>query len=284
MLWLNGHLLPPAQARIDPADRGFLLGDGLFETMRAVGGRVPLLARHLSRLETGCQLLGLPPPRADVIEGAIAGILTAFDRPDAAVRLTLTRGPGPRGLAPSLDPTPTTLIAAFALPPPAQPVRAIVAGSTRRNERSPLSRAKVLGYLDSILALREAHDRGADDALLLNTRDRLACATTANLWVVRGGRLLTPPPDEGALPGITRALLLEIAPSLGLERAEALLGPSDLAAAEEVFTTSSLRLVTPLASIDGRPVPGGAPGPLTKRVALALREAAALEAPGRKGY
>src|SRR4051794_10577091 len=252
--------------------------------MRAVGGRVPLLARRLARLDGGCRLLDLPPPRADVIAIAITDLLGANGLSDAGVRLTLTRGPGPRGLAPPPAITPTVLITAFALPPSTQPVRATIAQGTRCNECSPLSQTKALGYLDAILALQEAHDRGADEALLLNTQDRLACATAANLWAVRDGRLFTPPLDEGALPGVTRGLLLEIAPSLGTDAREVPFTPTDLAAAEEVFTTSSLRLVTPIASIDGRPVPGGAPGPITRRIAAALRGAAALEAPGHKGY
>ncbi len=283
-MWLNGHLRLPAQARLDPADRGFLLGDGLFETMRAVSGRVPLLARHLARLDSGCRLLGLQPPRADVIASAITDLLGATSLSDAGVRLTLTRGPGPRGLAPLPEATPTLLIIAFALPPPVQPVRATIAQVTRHNERSPLSRTKALGYLDAVLALREAYERGADEALLLNTRDRLACATAANLWAVRDGRLFTPPLDNGALPGITRGLLFEIAPSLGMDAREVPFAPTDLASAEEVFTTNSLRLATPIASIDGRPASGGAPGPITSRIAAALRGAAALEAPGHKGY
>jgi branched-chain amino acid aminotransferase len=151
-----------------------------------------------------------------VIATAITDLLGANGLSDAGVRLTLTRGPGPRGLAPPPETTPTLLIAAFALPPPAQPVRATIAQGTRRNERSPLSRTKALGYLDAILALREANERQADEALLLNTRDRLACATAANLWAVRDGHLFTPPLDDGALPGITRGLLLEIASTLGM--------------------------------------------------------------------
>src|SRR4051794_27095685 len=111
-VWLNGHLRSPAEVRIDPTDRGFLLGDGLFETMRAVSGRVPLLARHLARLDSGCRLLGLQPPRADVIASAITDLLGGISLSDAGVRLTLTRDPGPRGLAPPSETTPTLLIAA----------------------------------------------------------------------------------------------------------------------------------------------------------------------------
>ena len=125
-----------------------------------------------------------------MIASAITDLLGAISLSDAGVRLTLTRGPGPRGLALPPETTPTLLMGLRAAPP-AQPVRATIAQGTRRNERSPLSRTKALGYLDAILALREANERGADEALLLNTRDRLACATAANLWAVRDGRLFS---------------------------------------------------------------------------------------------
>lgn len=272
MLWLNGRLLPAADARIDPSDRGLLLGDGLFETMRATGGHVPLLARHWARLREGAALLGLPCPPEETVARAVGELLPAGGLTDAAIRLTLTRGPAPRGLPPPDEPSPTLLFAAFPLPPRAGPVRAVIAAATRRNERSPLCRVKALGYLDQLLALREARDRGADDALLLNTRDRLACATAANLFLVRGRELLTPPLGEGALPGVTRALALEFAPALGLEPRELPLGPAALGGADEAFLTSSLRLVTPLAAAEGRAFAG--PGPATQRIDAALRAAA----------
>ena len=276
-LWLNGRLLPADAARIDPADRGLLLGDGLFETMRAVGGRVPLLARHLARLRDGAALLGIPVPYADEELGAAAGeLLRANGLAAGAVRLTLTRGPAPRGLLPPAESMPTALMAAF---PPASvspPLRAVVATLARRDEGSPLSRVKALGYLGSILALREALARGADEALLLNTQGRLACATTANVFLVTadGGELVTPPLGEGVLPGTTRASALELAPRLGLGAREAALTPGDLASAAEVFVTSSQRLLTPVVEVEGRPVGTGVPGTVAERLLAALLEAA----------
>jgi branched-chain amino acid aminotransferase len=270
-LWLNGQLIPTAAARLDPTDRGLLLGDGLFETMRAGGGRLPLLTRHLARLRAGAQVLGLSVPSVD-IEAAVRELLRANCLPDAAVRLTLTRGPGPRGLLPAAQTTPTLLVAAAPLPPTPKPARAIVATVTRRNELSPLARIKALGYLDQLLALREAQERGAEEALLLNTAGRLACATTANLFLVKDHALLTPPVSEGALPGVTRGLLLELAPSLGVPSREVPLEPSALLGADEIFLTSSLRLVTPLASIEGRELPP--PSQLTQALTAALRQAA----------
>jgi branched-chain amino acid aminotransferase len=268
-IWLNGQLLPTAAARLDAADRGLLLGDGLFETMRVVEGRPPLLSRHLTRLNEGARVLGLPVPAVDM-EAVLRQLLTANGLRQAAVRLT--RGPGPRGLLPPAELAPTLLITASPLPPAPEPIRAVVATVTRRNELSPLSRIKALGYLDQILALREAQARGAEEALMLNTAGRLACGTTANLFLVHDAALLTPPLEEGALPGITRALVLELAPGLGIAACETPLEPAMLAHAQEAFLTSSLRFLTPLASIEDRPLP--APGKLARAVTAALRRAA----------
>jgi branched-chain amino acid aminotransferase len=272
-VWLNGRLLPADQARLDPSDRGLLLGDGLFETMRAAAGRLPLLPRHMARLRDGASLLGLPAPSEQAVADAARELLEADDLADAAVRLTLTRGPGPRGLLPPDEPLPTLLLTAAPLPPAPAPVRAVIATVTRRNERSPLARVKALGYLDQLLALREARNRGADDALLLNTKGRLACATAANLFLARGRELLTPPVAEGALPGVTRALVLELAPTLGLTPRERPLAPSALDEADAVLLTGSLRLVTPVAAVDGRGFAD--PGRLAQRIAATLTAAAA---------
>lgn len=255
-MWLDGRLVAASQARIDPSDRGLLLGDGLFETMRAERGGVPLLERHLARLRTGAALLGIDVPATDAeLAAAACRLLAASGLEAAALRLTLTRGPGPRGLLPSHDASPTLLLAAFPLPAPADPVRVATATITRRNERSPLARIKTLSYLDNLLALREVRAAGADEALLLNTAGRVAGAATANLFLNQGGRLLTPPVAEGALPGITRALIQELARAAGLETVELPVTMECLARVEGGFLTSSLAGPRAIASIDGRPLP-----------------------------
>jgi branched-chain amino acid aminotransferase len=275
MLYLDGRIVDPGQARIDPRDRGFLLGDGLFETMRAGGGRVPLLDRHLDRLEAGAAVLGIPLPQSrDAIAAACLAVLEANRLTDgnAALRVTLSRGPGPRGLEPPAEPTPTLLITAVPLPNTApSPASAVISG-IRRNERSPLSRIKSLNYLDNVLALREARERGADEAILCNTAGRLACASAANLFLVREGALLTPPPDEGILPGVTRRVLLDLATDLGLPSEQRKLPLSALADAEEAFLTSSLIGLRPLVAVDGRAMGPGAARPVARRLAAALAE------------
>jgi branched-chain amino acid aminotransferase len=238
ILWLNGALLPAEAARIDPADRGLTLGDGVFETMRVQGGQAMHLAQHLARLRAGAAVLDIAVGWSDTALGhAIAAVVEAAGLADAAARLTLTRGPAPRGVLPSGESKPTVLVTAGVLPPPALPAQAIIAASTRRNQDSPLSRIKSLNYLDSIIARREAAARGADDAILLDTRGRLAEATAANLFVVLDKTILTPPLADGALPGITRGRLL----AAGLAHERTLL-PEDLYRAPAAFLTNSLGL------------------------------------------
>jgi branched-chain amino acid aminotransferase len=277
MLYLDGRILDPGRARIDPRDRGFLLGDGLFETMRADRGRVPFLDRHLDRLEAGAAVLGIPLPRSrDAIAEACFEVLHANQLGDrlAAVRLTLSRGPGPRGLAPPADPVPTLLVAATVITDVAScPARAVIS-SIRRNEHSPLCRVKSLNYLDNVLALREARDRGADEAILRNTAGRLACASAANLVLVRDGALLTPGLEEGVLPGITRAVLVEIARDLGIPAEQARLPTSAVKGADEALLTNSLLGIRPIVQIDGERVGKGGPGPLTRRLQRAYAERA----------
>lgn len=267
IVWLDGRLVPVEAARIDPRDRGLLLGDGLFETMRAVGGRVPLLDRHLRRLRAGAALLGIGPVAGDAaIAAACADLLRANGLADAALRLTLTRGPGPRGLLPPAESMPVILLAAFPPPAPPPPATAILATLTRRNEHSPLAGLKSLAYLDQLLALREARAAGADDALLRNTAGRLACATAANLFLVMAGGLLTPLLGEGVLPGITRGLVLELAAALGIACREEPLPVEAVAQAEGAFLTSSLVGLRPLVALDGRQIGSGGPHPLCTRL------------------
>lgn len=248
-IWLNGAIVSAATARIDPTDRGFTLGDGVFETIRVAEGRPAHLQRHLRRLRAGLSVLALPLTLTDaVIADALDLTLRANGLRSAALRLTVSRGPAPRGVMPPTGPTPTVLVAAGPLPSAAAPADAITCTVTRRNEMSPLSRIKSLNYLDNILARQEAAARNVDEALLLNTRDRLADATAANIIVLRDNVLLTPSIADGALPGVMRAVLSE---RCGVT--EVSLGLADLFAADAVFLCNSLGLRT-LASLDGQPL------------------------------
>lgn len=236
MVWLDGGLVPQGEARIDPADRGFTLGDGLFETIRVAAGEGRRLDAHFARLRQGAALLDLPVPASDdALAEAIRAVAKANAMPDAAMRLTLTAGPGPRGLLRPASPKPTLLLAAAPLPPELPPARLVVAQTTCRNERSPLSRVKSLNYLDGILAKQEAARRGADDAVLLNTQGRVAEASAANVFLQLDCGWVTPPVEEGALPGTMRAALAG-----AWDAAERPVTVADLMRADAIMLTTAL--------------------------------------------
>lgn len=251
IVWHDGKLEEDAAVRIDPSDRGFTLGDGIFETMAMRAGKVLRLDAHLARLRTGCEVLALPLPEAD-LPAAIDAVCTANRLPDAAIRLTLSRGPAPRSLLPPARARPTLLITPFPWPGAPTPARCIVATVTRRNEFSPLARIKAISYLDNILARQEAAARGANEAILLNTAGRVAEATVSNLFAVKDGRIFTPPVAEGALPGTMRGLVLE-----AYEGVEVPIEAEDLFKADGLFLTNSLGIRT-VATVDGKSAGNGA--------------------------
>jgi branched-chain amino acid aminotransferase len=254
VIYLNGAILPADEARIDPFDRGFGLGDGLFETLRAYSGRPFRLADHLQRMAAAASALGIPLP----VDGStVAGIVTELLRVnglqhgDASIRITLSRGTGPRGLAPPKEPHPTLLIATAPYTPLPDLCTAVTV-DIRRNEGSPLSRMKSLGALDNVLAAAMAAKRGADEAILSNNAGSIVCGARANLFALIGGRLVTPPVSDGVLPGIARRVVLEIAADLSLPHEETSLRPADLLRAEEVLFTNSLFEIRSLSRLDGR--------------------------------
>jgi branched-chain amino acid aminotransferase len=236
IVWLNGALLGGDIARIDPADRGFTLGDGLFETIRAADGVAVHVERHFARLRDSAAILQLPLKLDETaMRDALHAVLRANFMADAALRLTLTRGPALRGILPTGDTRPTLFITAADLPAPRPPARLIIAACTRRNEFSPLSRLKSLNYLDSIMARQEAAAAGADDALLLNTAGDVAEATAANIFLHLDGHWVTPRIADGALPGVARAVLLESGQATPVR-----IAPPDLARVTAAFLVNSL--------------------------------------------
>ncbi len=276
-VWLNGRLLPQDEAHIAPNDRGLLLADGLFETMLVLNGRIVRLDRHLARLIEGAAVLGIPLPfetrtlRAAARETVEANGLLGTQR--ASVRLTLTRGPGGRGLALPETPEPTVLVTATAVGPAPRSL-SVITSAVRRIATSPASPLKTLNYTDSIVARREADAADADDALLLSEADGIACASIGNVFVVKDGALTTPPDDGAIRPGIARADVLALAKDLGIRAEEAPVSRGALAAADEVFLTNSLIGACPVTTLDGESRPAG---PVTKKLAQALEEAWARE-------
>jgi branched-chain amino acid aminotransferase len=236
---------------VSPGERGLLLGDGVFETILALNGRPVWLSDHLDRLLAAVSVLGLKAARPE-LEREVRAVIGPEP---GVIRLTVMRGDGPRGLAAGGQ-SGTPVLASFS-PLSAGTIRApvrLAVSAVRRNEGSPASRLKTLSYLDNILAAREAVSRGADCALMLNNTGHVACVSTGNIFAVSGSKLLTPPGSEGVLAGIARKHILECALRLGLAPAEEPLRVEDLTAADEVFMTNSLRLVSPVTELDGFPL------------------------------
>jgi branched-chain amino acid aminotransferase len=212
-IWLNGALHPLENAALRLDDRGFALGDGLFETLALREGRIQRSEAHWARLRRGATLLGAPLPWDDAaLTDAAQATAAANGLYEGVVRLTFSMGPGPRGLdrPPLAALQPTLAVSVSPLPSLAGPVRLFVAQTVRRNERSLTSTIKNLNYLDNILARREAAAAGCAEAAMLNGQGRLACAAAANLFVRLDGTWFTPPVAEGALPGVMRACLLDL--------------------------------------------------------------------------
>lgn len=268
-LWFNGEIADARDVRIDPADRGFLLGDGLFETMLALHGHMLFADEHMLRLGAAAELIGLPLPYSLAeIEIACADLLDANGLDDAArasVRVTVTRGPGPRGLALPAEPKPSVLIGCAEIGAPPGHL-SLATATPRRNAWSPSSRLKALPYLDNVLAKEEAREKGADDALMLDTNGNIACTSAANIFFWEDERLITPSTNCGILPGITRAALLELAPEIGIDVTEEEIAPGSMADISGAFVTNSLMGLVPVTRIDGRDIPAH---PMTARLAAA---------------
>ncbi|GAB6845434.1 branched-chain amino acid aminotransferase [Methylorubrum rhodinum] len=273
MLWADGRLVEGGTLPFDMGDRGLLLGDGVFDTALAVQGRIAFESAHIDRLFAAAAALGYPAD-PDAIRQAMRELADTL--PLAAIRTTLTRGSGPRGLAPPQEPAPFLFASAA-------PARAglffsalrLLPTEIARNETSPASRLKTLGYLDAVLAARAATAAGFDEALFLNTKGRVACAGTGNVFVVLGDVLVTPPAEEGVLPGIVRGEILStIAPGLGLSVEERPLRLAELERAEALFVTNSLRLIAPVAAI-GATAYDSAEHATVRRLWAGLREAVA---------
>ncbi|HLV22045.1 MAG TPA: aminotransferase class IV [Polyangiaceae bacterium] len=256
VLWLNDRLVEERAAAISPFDHGLTTGDGVFETLRVYRGSPFAVRRHLERLAHSAQGLGLAVPDRARVERAMAQVIEANALREGRLRITWTAGVAPLGSERS-DGAATLLVAVSSLRPfPAAEKVAIVPWV--RNERSAIAGLKTTSYAENVVALGHARGRGAGEAIFGNTRGELCEGTGTNVFVVQGGRLVTPPLASGCLAGVTRALVLEL-----MEVDERALPVEALATAEEAFLTSSTREVQPIASVDGRPL--AAPGPVTAR-------------------
>jgi len=275
LIWHDGQMFAPEDARCNCLDRGRLYGDGLFETMRAYQGKIFRLQTHLQRLGGAARKIHLALPITDEeLQTAVQKTLKESELASAYLRLTVTRGVG--GNPSQLDAS-TASVTIWVRPFSGYPTElyetgmSAVLAETRRNEHSPLSNLKTLNYLDNLLARAAAQRGGADEAILLNTSGQLAEAAASNLFIVADGCVLTPPIEAGVLPGITRACVLELCQAEGISIHERPLELHRLPAAEEAFLTNSLMEIMPLTRFVGQPIGNGRPGEITKQLQQAYR-------------
>lgn len=266
-VWLDGGLRDIESARVSVLDHGLTVGDGIFETVKAVDGKPFALTRHLDRLTRSARGLGLPDPDLDEARRACAAVLEANPMPLGRLRITYTGGLGPLG-SDRGDHGPT-LVVAVGETTRRPDTTAVVTVPWTRNERGAVTGLKTTSYAENVVALARAHEQGASEALFGNTAGRLCEGTGSNVFVVLDGELHTPPLASGCLAGITRALVVEW---LGAKETDL---PLDvLERADEVFLTSTLRDVQAVHRVDGRELPG-APGPVTAEAMRVFDEHAA---------
>ncbi len=259
-VWLNGALLADAEARVSVFDHGLTVGDGVFETVKVVAGAPLALTRHLARLRRSALGLGLPEPDLDRLRAGVTHLLAASGQPARArLRITVTGGESPLGSA--RGDSGLTVMAALGDWPVTGALSDVVTVPWPRNEHGALAGLKTTSYAENVLALGYARARGGSEAIFANTAGNLCEGTGTNVFVVSGGRLLTPPLSSGCLAGVTRGLVLEWAGAV-----EADLPAGALGAAGEAFLTSTTRDVQPIRAVNGAPLTA-APGPATRRAA-----------------
>lgn len=273
VVFLNGRFVPEAEAFVSINDRGFLLGDGLFETTRVAHGKPFRLAQHLERLTRGAEFLKIKVPfPSKEIQRFAAELVEKNNLPESVLRITLTRGPGSRGYSFNGTGQPTMAMTLHDLPP--QPVDeplqwSLVTSSFRIPASDALAAFKSTSKALNVLARAEAEARGADEALLINTNGEAAETASGNLFWVYQDKICTVPTGRGVLPGITRAVVLEICQSLGLETNKRVIKPEMLRNAEGIFVTQSALGIIPVASFDDSPV---APSPLVDQICTAYNQ------------
>ncbi|HAO77661.1 MAG TPA: 2-keto-4-methylthiobutyrate aminotransferase [Verrucomicrobia subdivision 3 bacterium] len=273
IVFLNGKFLPAADAVVPLNDRGFLLGDGLFETMRVANGRPFRCAQHLERLTRGADFLKIKLSFTPKEIQKFAGELIEQNKlSEAILRVTLTRGAGARGYSPKNSGPPTLALTLHPLPPvnADEPVQwSLVTSSFRLPASDALASFKTTSKILNVLARAEAEEQGADEALLLNANGEVAETAGGNIFWVYQDKICTVPTGRGVLPGITRAVVLEICQSLGLETNKCVVKPEQLRNAEGIFVTQSALGIVPVAAFDGVPV---APSPLVDQITAAYHE------------
>jgi len=297
LVYVAGDLVLAAEARISALDAGVLLGAGLFETLRTYAGTPFRLGAHLARLRASGEFFCIFVRESDSqVAETISRLVEANSLADARVRLTATRGPlalrEPQGdpeqgrrVAAAVDddeaPPATLIITAGPMTPyPAELYEkgaTVVVSDIHVSPDDPTVYHKTTGYLRNLLALRDAHRAHATEALIFNTKGRLAEGSLSNVFIVSGGRLLTPPVEEGLLAGITRAAVLELAAEVGVPAEQQPLSAREVLDADELFLTNSIMELLPVGRVERKEIGDGLPGPVTKQLAAAYKTLVARE-------
>jgi aminodeoxychorismate lyase len=271
IVFLNGDFLPESDAVVPVNDRAFLYGDGLFETLRIVNGRPFRLAQHLERLVRGADFLRIKlpyPPKA--IQKFAEQLLEKNALKEAALRITVSRGVGERGYSPKGADHPLMVMTLHPAPSLTEPVEwSLITSSYRIPASDPISSFKTTSKLLHVMARLEAEEKGANEALLINTNGEVAETTSGNLFWVYQDNICTVPTGRGVLPGITRAVILEICQGMGLETNKRVIKPEALRHSQGIFISQSILGLVPVTSFDGLTIP---PSPLVDQIAHAYYE------------
>jgi branched-chain amino acid aminotransferase len=275
---VNGIVVPAEEARVSVLDNGFAFGDSVYEVLRTYGGRAFEPGRHFRRLRASAARLGFPVPADDAaLLAQVDGLLARSPGGESYIRIIVSRGLGDCSYSFDRVVGPTVVMIQKPLPPyPSwhyeDGIR-VAAVDVRRNHPRALDPAiKSSNLLNNVLAMREAQARGAEEPVLLNQEGFVAEGASTNVFLVRRGRVMTPPLSAGILAGITREVVLEILPGLGVPFREEPLRLEDLLGADEAFMTSTTREVVPVRQVDEHRVGDGRPGPVTRRVMAAFRD------------
>ena len=279
---VNGRISGEHEAVISVFDHGFLYGEGVYETLRTYNRRPFMYERHMRRLRQSAHLIALDVPFADdELLSRIRETMASADLggSEAYIRMLLTRGVGELTYDPAATPTPSLVVIVKPQVDPPEAayrdgVNVAIVDIVRNHPRSVNPIIKSNNLMNSALAMQEALRRGAFEGVMRNFRGELSECTTANLFVVRDGVVLTPPLDSGLLPGITRELVLDVGRTGRIDVRETVLKDDDLYHADEAFLTSTTRELVPITSVDDRTIGDGRPGPVTTTLLEAYRQIA----------
>jgi aminodeoxychorismate lyase len=256
IVFLNGHWVPEERATISVFDRSFLYGDGLFETLRVANGRPFRWIQHWERFEEGAAFLGIQVPfKKASLRDRVSELVTRNRMPDSILRITLSRGPGARGYSPADANSSTLVMSLHPVPPVPARCRVRTVGLCLPSG-GPLARFKTNNKLVQVIARAQAEAAGADEALLLNSEGFVVEGSSGNLFWIKRGVVCTPPLEGGVLPGVTRAVTIELCHRLGVDFQESAVRPGDLAGVEAAFLTQSSLGIVNLTEIDDVPMQG----------------------------